>query len=106
MKINKLNRSVTSIWFQSALSTSLKEGWIVKENLVSLQMAALRKANSYSKRKVTPFTRVSKKRTKSFIKTLPPHKVVKFENGKKDLKYKAGKISTSIESNIFRKIFK
>jgi len=53
-------------------------------------MAALRKANSYSKRKVTPFTRVSKKRTKSFIKTLPPHKVVKFEMGKGS-EYKAGK---------------
>ena len=54
-------------------------------------MAGLRKANAYSKRKVTPFTRTSKKRTKSFIKTLPPHKVVKFEMGKTS-EYKAGKL--------------
>ncbi len=45
-------------------------------------MAALRKANAYSKRKVTPFTRVSKKRQKSFIKVVPPQKVVKFSMGK------------------------
>ena len=45
-------------------------------------MASLRKASAYSKRKVTPFTRTSKKRTKSFIKTLPSHKIVKFEMGK------------------------
>ena len=45
-------------------------------------MAGLRKANAYSKRKVTPFTRTSKKRQKSFIKTLPPHKIVKFDMGK------------------------
>lgn len=45
-------------------------------------MAGLRKANAYSKRKVTPNTRGSKKRQKSFIKTIPPHKVVKFDMGK------------------------
>jgi len=45
-------------------------------------MAALRKANSYSKRSVTPFTRVSKRRQKSFIKVVPPQKIVKFEMGK------------------------
>jgi len=54
-------------------------------------MAGLRKANAYSKRKVTPFTRTSKKRTKSFIKTLPPHKIVKFDMGKAS-EFKAGKI--------------
>ena len=54
-------------------------------------MAALRKANAYSRRKVTPFTRTSKKRTKSFIKTLPPHKVVKFQMGKAS-DYSAGKL--------------
>lgn len=42
---------------------------------------ALRKATAYSKRKVVPFTRVSKKRTKSFVKTVPPSKIVKFEMG-------------------------
>jgi len=45
----------------------------------------LRKANAYSKRKVVPFTRFSKKRTKSFIKTVPPQKIVKFEMGRSDL---------------------
>ncbi len=45
-------------------------------------MAGLRKASAYSKRSVTPFTRISKKRQKSFIKTLPPSKIVKFEMGK------------------------
>ena len=45
-------------------------------------MATLRKANAYSKRKVTPFTRVSKRRQKSFIKVVPPQKIVKFDMGK------------------------
>jgi len=48
-------------------------------------MAGLRKASAYSKRKVLPFTRVSKKRAKSFIKTVPPQKVVKFVMGKNSL---------------------
>lgn len=47
---------------------------------------ALRKANAYSKRKVTPFTRVSKRRQKSFIKVVPQQKIVKFEMGKRALK--------------------
>lgn len=50
-------------------------------------MAALRKANAYSKRKVVPFTRKSKKRTKSFIKAVPPQKIVKFTMGKEKLFY-------------------
>jgi len=45
-------------------------------------MPAIRKANAYSKRKVTPFTRASKKRQKSYIKTVPPQKIVKFSMGK------------------------
>ena len=48
-------------------------------------MAVLRKANAYSKRKVTPFTRISKRRQKSFIKTVPPQKIVKFTMGKESL---------------------
>jgi large subunit ribosomal protein L10e len=44
-------------------------------------MASLRKANAYSKRKVTPFTRVSKRRQKSYIKTVPQQKIVKFAMG-------------------------
>jgi len=45
-------------------------------------MATIRKAYAYSKRSVTPFTRVSKRRQKSFIKVVPPQKIVKFEMGK------------------------
>jgi len=45
-------------------------------------MATLRKAYAYSKKKVTPFTRVSKRRQKSYIKTVPQQKIVKFEMGK------------------------
>mgnify|MGYP003967002693 FL=1 len=44
-------------------------------------MAGLRKANAYSKRKITPFTRTSKRRQKSFIKVVPPQKIVKFQMG-------------------------
>ena len=52
-------------------------------------MATLRKANAYSKRHVTPFTRISKKKAKSFIKTVPPQKIVKFRmGGGKNLHYK------------------
>ena len=46
---------------------------------------ALRKANAYSKKKVVPFTRVSKRRQKSFIKTVPPQKIVKFNMGNENL---------------------
>lgn len=53
-------------------------------------MASLRKAAAYSKKKVTPFTRVSKKRQKSYIKTIPPQKIVKFEMGN-FANYKKGK---------------
>jgi large subunit ribosomal protein L10e len=54
-------------------------------------MAGLRKANAYSKRKVTPFTRVSKRRQKSFIKVVPPQKIVKFSMGK-TTSYRDGKL--------------
>lgn len=53
-------------------------------------MASLRKANAYSKRTVTPYTRKSKKKGKSFIKTVPPQSIVKFTMGKEDL-YNKGK---------------
>ncbi|MCK5625109.1 50S ribosomal protein L16 [Candidatus Pacearchaeota archaeon] len=48
-------------------------------------MASLRKASAYSKKKVVPFTRVSKKRQKSYIKTVPHQKIVKFTMGKESL---------------------
>lgn len=44
-------------------------------------MATLRKANAYSKRKVVPNTRISKRRQKSYVKTVPPQKIVKFTMG-------------------------
>jgi len=55
-------------------------------------MASLRKATAYSKKKVVPFTRVSKKRQKSYIKTVPHQKIVKFTMGKEAL-YNEGKLS-------------
>jgi len=42
---------------------------------------ALRKASAYTKRKARPFTRKSKVRTKSYIKTVPNSKIVKFKMG-------------------------
>lgn len=48
-------------------------------------MASLRKASAYSKKKVVPYTRISKKRQKSFIKTVPQQKIVKFSMGKENL---------------------
>lgn len=50
----------------------------------------LRKASSYSKKIVVPFTRISKKKTKAFIKTVPPQKIVKFTMGNSQL-FNAGK---------------
>jgi large subunit ribosomal protein L10e len=41
----------------------------------------LRKASSYSKRKVRPYTRKSAKRKKAYIKAIPANKIVKFNMG-------------------------
>ena len=46
-------------------------------------MGTLRAASAYTKRKVTPYTRVSKRRQKSYIKAVPAQKIVKFTMGKK-----------------------
>lgn len=54
-------------------------------------MAGLRKASSYSKKKVVPYTRVSKKKGKSYIKTTPHQKIVKFTMGNETL-LNAGKL--------------
>ena len=54
-------------------------------------MAALRKASAYSKRSVTPYTRISKKKHKSYIKMVPPQKIVKFTMGRENL-YNSGKL--------------
>ncbi len=42
---------------------------------------AIRKASAYSKMKSRPFTRISRQKGKSYIKTVPTHKVVKFHLG-------------------------
>ncbi len=51
---------------------------------------ALRKASSYSKKRVVPYTRVSKKKGKSYVKTVPQQKIVKFTMGDK-VSYKKNK---------------
>jgi large subunit ribosomal protein L10e len=57
---------------------------------------ALRKAGAYSKRYARPYTRKSKVRQKSYVKTVPNSRVVKFRMG--DLKgWKAGKYPVVIE---------
>ena len=52
---------------------------------------ALRKAIAYSKRRVVPYTRVSRKKGKSYVKTVPPQKIVKFHMGSQKL-YREGKL--------------
>jgi large subunit ribosomal protein L10e len=42
---------------------------------------ALRKASAYTKKYARPFTRASKKRAKSYIKTVPNSKIVKYKMG-------------------------
>ncbi len=44
-------------------------------------MVSLRKASAYTKKHVVPFTRISKQKSKSYIKTVPPQKIVKFSMG-------------------------
>lgn len=46
---------------------------------------AIRKSTSYSKMKVTPYTRTSKKKKRAYIKTVPPQKIVKFSMGNENL---------------------
>ncbi len=45
----------------------------------------LRKASAYSKKTVVPFTRISKRKNKAYIKTVPPQKIVKFTMGNEKL---------------------
>ena len=44
-------------------------------------MAGLRKASSYSKKKVRPYTRKSRIKSKSYIKVIPHNKIVKYNLG-------------------------
>lgn len=52
---------------------------------------ALRKAYSYSKVRSVPYTRISKLKGKSYIKTVPPQKIVKFTMGNEPL-FNQGKL--------------
>jgi large subunit ribosomal protein L10e len=52
---------------------------------------ALRKALSYTKKHVVPYTRISSKKGKSYIKTVPPQAIVKFSMGFNGL-FKEGKL--------------
>lgn len=54
-------------------------------------MASLRKAAAYSKKRVVPYTRISKRKNKSFIKTVPQQKIVKFTMGNSKL-FQEGKL--------------
>ena len=54
-------------------------------------MAILRKAAAYSKKKVLPYTRVSKKKGKSYVKAVPQQKIVKFNMGRERL-YSRGRL--------------
>ena len=58
-------------------------------------MSGLRKASAYSKKKVVPYTRVSKKKGKSYVKTVPQQKIVKFSMGSQAL-YNEGKLPHEI----------
>ncbi|HLC53342.1 MAG TPA: 50S ribosomal protein L16 [Candidatus Nanoarchaeia archaeon] len=42
---------------------------------------AIRKASAYAKKYARPFTRVSRNKSKSYIKTVPMSKIVKFHQG-------------------------
>jgi large subunit ribosomal protein L10e len=53
---------------------------------------ALRKAAAYSKMKAVPYTRTSKRKNKSFIKAIPPQKIVKFTMGNEPL-FNKGKLT-------------
>jgi large subunit ribosomal protein L10e len=59
-------------------------------------MAGLRKASAYSKKKVTPYTRKSKVRSKSYVKTVPPTKIVKYAMGN-EAAYKKEKLPFIVE---------
>ncbi|MEK6906338.1 MAG: 50S ribosomal protein L16 [Nanoarchaeota archaeon] len=54
-------------------------------------MVGLRKASSYSKMRAVPFTRISKQKSRSYIKTVPPQKIAKFSMGSESL-FNKGKL--------------
>ena len=52
----------------------------------------LRRAASYSKKPAVPFTRISRKKNKAFVKVVPPQKIVKFSMGNEQ-GFREGKFS-------------
>ncbi|MFA5019757.1 MAG: 50S ribosomal protein L16 [Candidatus Pacearchaeota archaeon] len=58
-------------------------------------MVALRKASAYSKKYARPYTRVSKKKSKNFIKTAVDKKIAKYNMGD-NKSYNTGKYQTAI----------
>jgi large subunit ribosomal protein L10e len=59
-------------------------------------MGTLRKAAAYSRRYALPYTRTSRKKNKSFIKVIPPQKIVKFCMGRGDL-FRQGKLPFQLD---------
>lgn len=55
----------------------------------------LRKANAYTHRIVVPYTRISRKKGKSYVKVVPPQSIVKFTMGSQPL-YNEGKFPHEI----------
>lgn len=63
-------------------------------------MASVRKASTYSKKRARPFTRISKNRTKAYIKTVPNNKIAKYAQGSiKDFKKGNHPFLISLKSN-------
>ena len=58
-------------------------------------MASVRKASAYSKRKPVSNTRRSRKQQKSYVKTIPPQKIVKFNMGNIQ-KFEAGEYKIKV----------
>ena len=47
-------------------------------------MAGLRKCAAYSKKKVVPYTRKSRRKGKAYVKTVPPVGIIKYSMGKEN----------------------
>jgi large subunit ribosomal protein L10e len=58
-------------------------------------MVSLRKASAYSKKKVRPYTRKSKNKSKSYIKVVPHNKIVKYNLGNQEA-YNKGKFKYTL----------
>ncbi|MCX6747254.1 MAG: 50S ribosomal protein L16 [Candidatus Pacearchaeota archaeon] len=52
---------------------------------------AIRRSSAYSKKTVVPYTRTSKQKSKAYVKTVPPSKIVKFSMGNLNL-FREGKL--------------